>query len=254
MVVLPNGRTLAVSHFLINRAGYVDRGSLGDIRLYDPLTHALQEPPILHFGGVRPPVYSHDGSLLVYPTDGLSTTNSGGPGAPTLAVLNTLTHALTELNLDPAQIGRLTPDLAHATILIAPDQRTVYCVYEAFDLSHYLSAPPPGRTYLARWSLPSGRLLSTSLIDKGPVLAAGLSRTGKRLLVVDARTVNAFNSGSARRLSSVAITPARQRPSPPRSIPRALRSRRSVLKPARCRSSTHQRGELARRRALRAAR
>jgi hypothetical protein len=73
LAVSPDGRTLAVSHFLINQYGYTDdpRVSLGDIRFYDPRTRALQRAPVPHFGGAEPPVYSSDGSLLAYPTDNL---------------------------------------------------------------------------------------------------------------------------------------------------------------------------------------
>ena len=56
---------------MINRYGYSDDPgvSLGEIRFYDPRTHALQRAPVPHFGGAEPPVYSSDGSLLAYPTD-----------------------------------------------------------------------------------------------------------------------------------------------------------------------------------------
>ena len=68
LAVSPDGRTLAVSHFRINRYGSTD-ASLGEIRFYDPRTRALQRAPVPHFGGAEPPVYSSDGSLLAYPTD-----------------------------------------------------------------------------------------------------------------------------------------------------------------------------------------
>ena len=71
----------------------------------------------------------------------------------------------------------------------------------------------PGATYLARWSLPSGRRLSTTRIDPGAVLAVRLIDDGARVLVVDARRISVFDASSLRRLSSVAITPAPIAPS-----------------------------------------
>jgi DNA-binding SARP family transcriptional activator len=204
LTMSPDGRTLAFSHFLFNKWGFVDNVSLGDIRFYDPHTRAVKRAPVTHFGGVRPPVYSSDGSLLAYPTDGL---------LPSIAVRDAHTLALrTTLAFDPFQINRLSPDTPHASILIAPDGRTVYCAYRVFDLARSF-AKAPGATYLARWSLPSGRRLTTTRIDSGAVLAVRLIDAGARLLVVDARTVSVFDASSARRLSSVAITPAPAAPS-----------------------------------------
>ena len=178
--------------------------SLGEIRFYDPRTRALQRAPVPHFGGAEPPVYSSDGALLAYPTDNL---------LPSIAVrdAHTLTP-LARLTFDPIQTARLTPDTAHASILIAPDGRTAYCAYRVYDLTRSF-AKAPGATYLARWSLPSGRLLSTTRIDPGAVLAVRLIDAGARLLVVDAHSVSTFDASPVRRLSSAAITPAPAAPS-----------------------------------------
>jgi WD40 repeat protein len=195
--VSPDGRTLAVSH------GF-DYASLGDIRFYDPRTRALQRAPLPHFAGWEPPVYSSDGSLLAYLTDN---------EVPSIAVRDAHTLArLATLTFDPLQTARLSADIAHATILIAPDGRTAYCAYRVFDLTRSF-AKAPGATYLARWSLPSGRLLSTTRIDPGAVLAVRLIDAGARLLVVDAHSVSAFGASPVRRLSSVAITPTQAAPS-----------------------------------------
>ena len=205
LVVSPDGRTLAVSHFLISRYGSDEPNvSLGDIRFYDPRTRAMQRAPVTHFGGAAPPVYSSDGSLLAYPTDNL---------LPSIAVrdAHTLTP-LARLTFDPIQTARLTPDTAHASILIAPDGRTAYCAYRVYDLTRSF-AKAPGATYLARWSMPSGRLLSTTRIDPGAVLAVRLINAGARLLVVDAHRVSTFGANPVRRLSSAAITPAPAAPS-----------------------------------------
>jgi DNA-binding SARP family transcriptional activator/WD40 repeat protein len=207
--VSPDGRTLAVSHFLSNEYLFVTGPRLGDVRFYDPRTHAVQRVPLTDFGGALAPVYSGDGSLLAYPTDDVPTS---------IAVRDAHTLALvSKLAFDPFQIATQTPDTAHASILIAPDDRRVYCAYRVFDLdpngSHSLVEPYPGATYLARWSLPSGRRLSTTRIDSGAVLAVRLIDGGARLLVVDARTVSVFDAGSLHRLSSLAITPAPAAPS-----------------------------------------
>jgi WD40 repeat protein len=150
----------------------------------------------MDFGGARAPVYSSDGSLLAYPT----------PGPPaSIAVRDAHTLTLTRrLALDPLQLARYTPDIARARILIAPDRHTVYSAYQ--DFSHVTFAP--AATFLARWSLPDGRLLSTTRIGNAAVLGLGLTDAGAGVAVVDARTVSEFDAGSLRRLSSVAITPA----------------------------------------------
>ncbi|MGH2877506.1 MAG: hypothetical protein ACRDLV_14745, partial [Solirubrobacteraceae bacterium] len=201
LAVSPDGSTLAVSNFRIINYGFTDdpRVSLGEIRFYDPRTHALQRAPVPHFGGAHPPVYSSDGALLAYPADILP---------PSIAVRDAHTLALVaRLTFDPLQTAWLQPDTAHASILIAPDGRTAYCAYRVFDLTRSF-AKAPGATYLARWSLPSGRLLSTTRIDPGAVLAVRLTDAGGRLLVVDTYRVSTFGASPVRRLSSAAITPA----------------------------------------------
>jgi DNA-binding SARP family transcriptional activator/WD40 repeat protein len=206
LAVSPDGRTLAVSHFRINGYGFADANvSLGEIRFYDPRTRAPQRAPVPHFGGAGPPVYSSGGSLLAYPTD-----NSG---LPSIAVrdAHTLTRLAT-LTFDPFQTARLKLDTAHASILIAPDGRTADCAYRVFDLTRSF-AKAPGATYLARWSLPGGQLLSTTRIDPGAVLAVRLIDAGARLLVVDAHSVSVFGASPVRRLRSAAITPTLGAPS-----------------------------------------
>ena len=206
LALSPDGHTLAVSESLINLYGYYGScDCLGDVRLYDPRTHAPQRPPLTDFFGADPPVYSSNGSLLVYPTDA---------NLPTVAVRNAHTLALlAKLTFDPFQVGALTLDIAHTRILISPDGRTVYCAYQAFDLNSVRAQAPPGATYLVRWSLPSGRRLSTTRIDSGGVLSVRLVDAGARLLVVDARRVSVFDASSLRRLRAVAITPALTAPS-----------------------------------------
>ena len=206
LALSPDGHTLAVSESQTDLVESFDQASGGgDVRFYDPRTHALQRPPLSDFYGVEPPVYSSDGSLLVYPSV---------TGAPSVVVRNAHTLALlAKLTFDPFQIAQLTLDIAHARILISPDRRTVYCAYQGFDLNKYVVEPSPGATYLVRWSLPSGRRLSTTRIDAGNVLSVRLVDAGAQLVVVDARRVSVFDTSSLRRVRSVAITPAPTAPS-----------------------------------------
>ena len=210
LTLSPDGRTLAVSQTELRRCAAIYRNehgvgaSCGNIQFYDPRTHAVKGAPLTHFGGAGSPVYSSDGSLLAYATDGY-------PSA--IVVRDAQTHALLRtLTFDPFQQARLTEDIAHATILFSPDGRTVYCAYRVFDFSRPF-AKAPGATYLARWSLPSGRRLSTTRIDPGGVLAVTLVDDGAGVMVVDARRVSVFGSSSIRRLSSVAISPTPVGPS-----------------------------------------
>ena len=173
LAVSPDGHTLAVSHFLINHYGVSDdpHFSLGDIRFYDPRTHARERAPVTHFGGAEPPVYSSDGSLLAYPTDNY---------LPSIAVrdAHTLTLACQAQRSIPSRPCCWRPDIAHASILIAPDGRTVYCAYRVYDLTRSF-AKAPGATYLARWSLPSGRRLSTTTDRLGSGTRGEADRRGR---------------------------------------------------------------------------
>ena len=75
---------------------------------------------------------------------------------------------------------------------MSPDGRTVYYAYA-------VASPPaePGPGYLDRWSLPSGRLLSSSRVSARGLVAIRLIDNGTRLVVLgdtaaetlDARTL-----------------------------------------------------------------
>ena len=212
LAVSPDGRTLAVGGVTLGELFTGDSGAgVGNLRFYDARTHELTGRRLTDFGGARAPIYSNDGALLAYPTQGLSETRLPGfgisyPVSITVRDAHTLT-LIRNLTFDPLKTAREVPDMARADILIAPDGRTVYCAYRVFSVAHGF-----GATYLARWSLPSGRLLMTKRIDPGAVLAAGLTNEGARVAVVDARTVKVFDARSFRRLSSAAITPAPDSP------------------------------------------
>jgi DNA-binding SARP family transcriptional activator/WD40 repeat protein len=201
LAVSPDGHTLAVSAVSLDRIGNVDVGvSVGDLRFYDTRTKQVKGRRLTDFAGARPPVYSSDGSLLAYPT---------GENVPSIAIRDADTLALRrKLTFDPFQVARTEPDLPRANVLIAPDGHTVYCAYRVFSVARGF-----GATYLARWSLASGRLLSTTRIDDGAVLAVALMDAGARVAVVDARTVTVLDAHSLRRLSSARITPRPAAPS-----------------------------------------
>ena len=172
----------------------------GELRVYDARTRQPEGARLIDFAGAFAPVYSDDGSLLAYPTTSTP---------PSLAVRDAHTLRLVQrLMLDPLQLASYTPDLVHAHTLIAPDAHTIYCIYQDFSPTYDFRG-----TFLARWSLPSGRLESTTRIDGAPVLTVGLMNGGARIAVVDARTVSVFDARSLLRLSSVRITPALVAPS-----------------------------------------
>jgi hypothetical protein len=223
LAVSPDGRTLAVSALNPATEASFDAGVYpGELHFYDAHTHKLKREQPRDFGGARPPVYSADGSLLAYPTKDIA--------APSIAVRNAHTLALIrKLALDRLASGPTGLDLPRASVLIAPDRRTVYCAYRLFSIAHGL-----GATYLTRWALPSGRLLSSGPIDRAGVLAVGLTDAGARIAVVDARAVTVFDAHSLRRLSSVAITPPVAAP----TVASRRRGARSRRRPARSHSST----------------
>ena len=178
----PDGRTLTVS------------GS-GEVRFYDPRTYTVQRPPLTDFVGDQPPVYSSDGSLLVYAQVGLLVVRD----AHTLAVLNTLEFDHTRLVHQFTYSGGT---------LIAPDRREVYDSYAVTD-----DAGNPRAVYLDRWSLPSGKPLPPTRIGSGVPLAMRLIDAGNRLLVVAGRVVSVFDAHSMGLVRSIAITPAPASPS-----------------------------------------
>jgi DNA-binding SARP family transcriptional activator/WD40 repeat protein/energy-coupling factor transporter ATP-binding protein EcfA2 len=201
LAVSPDGGTLAVGAIDLSRLVPMGSGQhVGVLRLYDARTHRVTGPALTDFAGALAPVYSSDGRLLAYPTAGV---------APSIAVRDARTLRLVHtLALDPLQLSAFIPDLAHARILISPDGHSVYCAYQDFSQDYY-----PRATVLARWSLPSGRLVSTTRIDGSAVLAVSPTDAGSRITVVDPRSVAVFDARSLRRLAWTAITPAPAAPS-----------------------------------------
>jgi WD40 repeat protein len=181
LAVNPDGRTLAV-------ASFPAVGPPGTLRLYDVRTHAAGPAVADWAGGGQPPVYSSDGSLLVYP--GIS----GRTGAWVLRDAHTLALRTT-LEPDPLESEGLP-----VSVLIAPDGRTVYCVYFVPNASG-----SSGAVYLGRWSLPSGRRLPSVRVGYGTVLAAGLVAAGARLIIVWAGSVTTFDTQALRPLRTSPI-------------------------------------------------
>ena len=108
------------------------------------------------------------------------------------------------------QLASYALDIARARIVIAPDGHTIYSTYQGFSRDTFL----PAATFLARWSLPGGRLLSTRRIGRCSGARGGPDQTPVRaLLSLTPRTVSVFDARSLRRLSSVAITPTLAAPS-----------------------------------------
>ena len=177
LTVTPDGRTLAASD-----ADLVGGVFTGRVRFYDTRTHAVQRPPLSDFAGYPPPVYSSDGSLLVYVAD--------DHGVIVLVARDS--HTLALLTKFP-----LGEDFPVGSVLIAPDRRSVYYPYFA----------NPTGVYLGRWSLQSGRLLSTARIGPSALFASRLVDAGARVLVVTAAGIDLFDAYSLHMVRSMAITP-----------------------------------------------
>jgi WD40 repeat protein/DNA-binding SARP family transcriptional activator len=184
--VSPDGRSLVV-------------GADG-LRFYDLRAHSVKEQRLTDFGGALTPVYSADGSLLAYP-------RSGDHASIAVRDAHNL-RLVARLALGSSIRSGSSPDIPDARILFAPDGQTVYAAYPASSRADPALEP----TYLARWSLPGGQLISNRRVDGAGLLAIGLSNAGARLIAVDARTISTFDPRSVRRLSSTPIKPTSAAP------------------------------------------
>ena len=186
VAVSPDGGTVAVSDSVA-----------GSVRFYDARTRALERRELSDFAGDQAPVYSADGSLLVYPSGASLVVRD----AQTLAVRQRLSIA--------APFNQaLAADIPEGSTLIAPDGGTVFYAYWLMDPDGQ-----PAQAYLARWSLPGGAQLGTIGLGVGPLLAVRLLDGGARLMVVTAREISTYDAGTLRRLSSVTIRPVPLLPS-----------------------------------------
>jgi WD40 repeat protein/DNA-binding SARP family transcriptional activator len=181
----PDGGTLAVSD------------SVSDtVRFYDAPARSLDGRRLSDFFGDQPPVYSQDGSLLVYRT------------GPALAVRDANTLALrARLPIGPPFTQELTADVPEGSVLIAPDRGTVYYAYWLMN-----AAGRPAAAYLARWTLPGARRLATVPLGHGPLLALRLLDGARRLMVVTARAIETYDARTMAPLGSVPIRPVQVLP------------------------------------------
>ena len=178
----PNGRTLAVTD------------NNGELWFYDTRARAVRRT-LTDIGELEAPVYSSDGSLLIY----------GGSEGNAVAVVrdaHTL-RLLGKLSYDRRWYALPGADNFAGNYLVGPGDRTVFYGYWVIN-----SAGGPGTAYVDRWSLPTGRLLSSTAAGPGPLLAMRLVAGGTRLLVVNATDSVVLDARSMRRLSTMAITPA----------------------------------------------
>jgi WD40 repeat protein/DNA-binding SARP family transcriptional activator len=186
VAVSPDGRTLAVSDSVSDTVRFYDA------RTRTPIGHELND-----FFGDQPPVYSEDGSLLVY------------RAGASLAVRDARTLALRQrLPIGAPFVQELTADAPNGSILVAPDGRTVYYGYWMTN-----PAGQPAEAYLARWSLPSGKRLPTVALGRGPLLAAALTRHGAILLIVTGHAIKTYDPHGLSPIGTVRVRPAPVLPS-----------------------------------------
>ncbi len=184
--VAPDGQTLAVAD-----------GVADQVRFYNTRTRAPVGRLLSDFFGDQPPTYSSDGSVLVYSAGAF------------LAVRDARTLALRKrLLIGPPFSKQQGADVPDASVMIGPDQRTVYYAYWLLN-----QAGQPTYAYLARWSMPSGRRLPTVRLGSGPLLAVSLIDGGTEVMVVTARDVDTYDAQTLRLERSVAIAPRPASPS-----------------------------------------
>ena len=185
MTLSPDGRTLLVFG-----------GNNGTLYVFDPATLRQQHAPIPGFNGDLEPVYSPDGSLLLIP-DGADTA---------INVLDAHTfRRVARLPYDRRWLHSLDADNATESLFMSPDGRTVYYAYAVTSLS---GQPGPG--YLDRWSLPSGRLISSNRVSTRGLVAIRLIDNGARLVVLGDTAAQTLDARTLAPLRKVAVKlPAR---------------------------------------------
>jgi DNA-binding SARP family transcriptional activator/WD40 repeat protein len=182
LALSPDGRRLAV--------GDADAGT---IRFYDPASRAVTAPTLVDFSGDQAPVYSAEGTLLVYPTE--------QAGGQQLEIRDGRTLALRrELSLDAGYQSESTADIPNGSVAVDPGGQFVVYGYWALD-----AAGHPDAAYLDRWSLPGGRLNATVRIGTGPLVAMRLADDGRELVAVSTHAVTVFDTVSLRRLRTVKL-------------------------------------------------
>jgi DNA-binding SARP family transcriptional activator/WD40 repeat protein len=185
LALSPDGRTLAV--------GDADAGT---IHFYDPISRAATARTLTDFSGDQAPVYSADGTLLVYPTE--------QAGGQRIDVRDARTFAMRrQLAPDAGYQSESTADIPNGSIAVDPGGQFVVFGYWALD-----AAGHPAAAYLDRWALPGGRLTATVPIGTGPLVAMRLTDDGRQLVTVSPHSVSVFDTLSLQRLRSVALPAA----------------------------------------------
>ena len=159
---------------------------------YDPTTRTQQRRPLANFSADPWPVYSADGSLLLL-------SDNGNP--PGLDVLDARTwRRVARLAFDRRWLTTPTVDSFGSSVLMSPDHRTAYYAYA-------VSGPTgaPGAGYLDRWTLPGGRLISSSGVSPSGLLGIRLVDDGARLIVLGDKTVETLSARTLRPQRSVAV-------------------------------------------------
>jgi WD40 repeat protein/DNA-binding SARP family transcriptional activator len=184
LALSPDGRTLLVL------------SDVGTLYVYDPATRRQQRPPTPNVNGDLDPVYSPDGSLLLL-------TDSAGTA---INVLDAHTfRRVARLPYDRRYLNTGTADNSAESLFFSPDDRTVYYAYAVTSDS---GRPGPG--YLDRWSLPSGRLISTSQVSQRGLVAIRLIDSGTRLVVLGDTAARTLDARTLAPLGTVAVNlPAR---------------------------------------------
>jgi WD40 repeat protein/DNA-binding SARP family transcriptional activator len=179
VAVSPDGRTLAVS----DNVGYV--------RFYDTASLALRKS-VFGLGATNPVAYLPDGSRFVAFT---------GP-SPGIGVLDAHSYRRV-LSLAPDARWVNGPVGDAAPLLVSPDGGTLYYAYDAANPDG-----SDGRTYLDRWDLQTGRLLSSGALPVSGAVDGGLIAGGRELALSLPRAVAVIDLRSLRVVRTVDLTSA----------------------------------------------
>jgi DNA-binding SARP family transcriptional activator/WD40 repeat protein len=191
---LPTNTTAALA-FSPDGRMLVAGDGLGELRFFNPRTHATVAPAIGELADEQPPVYSADGSLLAYRS------NYCQCGfIPVLDARGLQSYA--ELGIPPG-MPPAQREIPGGSIAIAPDKRTVYYAYWSADSAATLAA-----AYLQRWTLPGATALPVLRVGWHALLAIRLVDGGSRLMIASTRDVKTFEAGSLRLLRTATFAPA----------------------------------------------
>jgi WD40 repeat protein/DNA-binding SARP family transcriptional activator/energy-coupling factor transporter ATP-binding protein EcfA2 len=183
----PDGRSLAVSD------------NQGTVVVYDTATRRVRET-IHGFGYTMPVAFSPDGRYAV----GLGTVHIGGVDAPRIDVRRADTFALVrQLSYDKVFLHTALDTVGGVggfqDIVVSPDDRFAYL---AWDKAR--SDGRDGLAYVDRWNLASGRVVVRPIGAAGAE-AIGLSRSGRRLVVVGLATATVIDPRTLRAVTRVPL-------------------------------------------------